>query len=177
MLTLQIIAITIGATGSYLIYRGWKKRSLIAILGWGSLIASLPIWMVAEGAEFGIVYGLSLPAIYAWLGIVSEHKWQKPKNLPLKLKGSEPIRGKKIIVNFLHVLYLFPLLMMTSIATTLFFITSLPFNETNQLALGIFVLPLLWAGLAFWYLAAKDKRIAVIATIVCCIVSNLYLYG
>ena len=74
----QSLALLMGLGGCALIYQGWKAHSLAyAIPGWAITFMSLPLWIAAEGTEFGLIYGLCMPALFVWFGVFKEQKRQK----------------------------------------------------------------------------------------------------
>lgn len=173
-----ISAVLLGLLACVFLYISWKRRTeLFAGLGWGALLATLPLWTLAMGAEYGSVFALSLPALYVWLFIAREQKWQA--NTPIKFKTRQKltIRWRNVLSGLGKILYLLPLLMLVSALLTLTFVRLLPAIEVNQIAVGIIALPVVWGALACWFFTAKNPRVPLIFNTLTTIFCGLYLFS
>lgn len=175
---LEVFATLAGLIGSYLVYFSWKRHShSIAALGWTCLMASLPLWILAQGPEFGVIYGLSLPALYVWLGVLKEQKWQGSVKVIPKDTTQWCWNGRKVAINFAIALYMLPGLMVLSSVMTTSAVYLLPTSEANQMAIGIIALPVLWGCLAHWYLVSVNKRPPLLITFIGAGLSAFHLFG
>lgn len=172
-----VLAVLFGVMGSYLLYISWKGHShVLAVCGWSCMLATLPLWVMNSGAEYGTVFALSVPAIFVWLGIFSE---QKTQSIPKHIEKSEmPIRwqGKSVAIHSWYVVYHLIVLMLVSSLMVIAFANVLPLDRPTQLAVGIILLPLVWAILSFWHLVSEQKRMPLLFSVLGTLLAGLYLF-
>ncbi|WP_166425585.1 hypothetical protein [Paraglaciecola sp. 20A4] len=172
-----LFAIALGLIGSYLLYLSWKQhRAILATFGWGSLLATVPLFVMALGEEFGTVFALSLPAVYVWMGIIQEKKTQLPSKHIERVIAQPQFNAKKLMRNSSYVLYHLVLLMIVSSLLAIALLDLLPLERLTELATGIIILPLIWSGLSFWHLAATNKRNPLLFSALVSVASSLYLF-
>lgn len=112
---LQLSAVVSGLISIYVLYLGWKRRSIwFTYSGWVGLLATLPFWIFANGSEYGVAFALGLPALYVWLAIATEQKSPGPAKTISKPKNALSFNAKGSLIVFAKVLYLLPLLMVIS---------------------------------------------------------------
>lgn len=174
----ETLAILAGLGGCYLVYLSWKnQRPIKAVMGWGCMFSSLPFWSLGQGAEFGTLYALSLPAFFVWISISQERKWLGPVKELNKNATTWEWNGHKVISNLGLIFYILPVLMLFSSVMTLSFVHILPINEANQMAVAIIALPLLWGALTFWHLVSAKKVVPLLVSIAGASVSVFHLFG
>ena len=172
-----LLAIALGLIGSYLLYVSWKQhKNVFALAGWGCLLTTLPLLIMALGTEYGTVFALSLPALYVWLGILHEQKSQMPnkhidrQSIPLQFNG------RKLARNSGYILYHLILLMIVSSLIAIALLDVSPLERPAQLALGVITVPMIWSGLSFWHLASTNKRNPLLFSALVSVASSLYLF-
>lgn len=174
----QSLALLMGLVGCVLIYQGWKTHSRpYAFSGWVITFMSLPLWIAAEGPEFGLIYGLCMPALFIWLGVLKEQKRQKETPDIVKHATKWSWNRRKVMANTANVLFLLPGLMIISSLLTITGVYFLPITEPSQMATGIIMLPMLWGILSYWYLATPNKRIPLSFCLLSATLCAFYLFG
>jgi hypothetical protein len=174
------MVLLITATGASLaaittLYKSWRTQApAFFYAGLMIFILSCVAWSYSQGWEFGLVYGLCLPALLVWPFIgASQTLLPAPKNSPqsraIDTSVSTALRHTG------HMLVVLPGLMLTSLLLSMAVSLRLPFAEAGQLATGIILLPLIWGGLAYHYLATVHKTKALFAYLVLSILSALML--
>ncbi|WP_041713154.1 hypothetical protein [Paraglaciecola sp. T6c] len=172
-----LLAIALGLLGCYVLYMSWKQHSTrYALAGWGCLLATLPLLIVALGTEYGVVFALGLPALYVWLGILREQKTQMPSKHIVKADKSIQFNANKLAKNSGYILYHLVLLMVVSSLLVIASLDILPLERPTQLVTGVIILPLVWSGLSFWHLSCENKRNPLIFSIFVSLASSLYLF-
>ena len=175
---LEMLASLVGIVGSYLVYSGWKTHSTrLAASGWVSLLATLPLWIAAQGIEYGVIYALSLPAFFVWLGIYQEQKWQGQTKTIQKDKTDWRWNGRKVLNNVGLVLYMFPLLMIICGLISVSLVYLMPISDTNRVAIAIIAFPILWALFTYWYLVSANKQLPFAIQVIGATASGTYLFG
>jgi hypothetical protein len=171
-----LLAIALGIIGSYLLYISWKQhKGILALLGWGCLIATLPLLIMTLGAEYGTVFALGLPSLYVWLGIFGEQKTQPPKHIDKQHKSTQ-FNGKKLLKNSGYIVYHLILLMLVSSLLVIAALDLLPLERPNQLAAGVIIIPVVWSGLSFWHLASSKTRTPLLFSAFASLASSIYLF-
>lgn len=174
------MVLLITATGMSLaaittLYKSWRTQAPVFFYaGLMIFILSCVAWSYSQGWEFGLVYGLCLPALLVWPFIgVSQTRLPAPKNSP----QSRPINTSlsTVLRHVGHTLVVLPGLMLTSLLSSMAISLRLPFAEAGQLAVGIVLLPLLWGCLVYHYLATQRKTRALIVYLLLSITSALML--
>jgi hypothetical protein len=172
-----LLAIALGLLGCYVLYMSWKQHSTrYALAGWGCLLATLPLLIVALGSEYGVVFALGLPALYVWLGILSEQKIQMPSKHIVKADKPIQFNANKLAKNSGYILYHLVLLMVVSSLLVIASLDILPLERPTQLVTGVIILPLVWSGLSFWHLSCEKKRNPLIFSVFVSLASSLYLF-
>jgi hypothetical protein len=155
-----VIGIATGMTGVYLLFASWRGRlaapTFAVSLGWTLLTASMYVWILLDGVEFGIVYGLVTPALYAWLLIlfsVERRRSGSPDYRPVV--NRRPTR-KGLVRNLSLFLVAVPLLAIVSSICAVAVGALMPTNRVNQTVLAVFLMPVIWGSMAFW--ACSDPK-------------------
>ncbi len=153
MLMLISFLLTLVCVGIF--YMSWQSQSSrLFILACVVLIASNVCWSFWLGWELGLVFSVSVIPILVWPLIAREQKSVGnvetiPRRTLPPLKWGQAIThtGHWLVVMLVH------MLLATIVTVCLCF--WLPIEETNQLALGIVLLPLVWAAMSYFYLTSK----------------------
>ena len=175
---LEVLATTAGLSGSYLVYLSWKRHSTpLAVWGWALLLGSIPIWIFAQGPEFGTIYALCLPAFFVWLGIFQEQKWQQSTNPVFKTTTQWRWNNAKVWANTGHVLFVLPVLMLASSSITISMVFLLPMSDANKMATGVIALPIVWGVMAFWYQISANKKAPLLFSVIGTALSCYHLFG
>ena len=181
MLT-NLFAGTLSLAGVACLLYSWRRdrrdrSSPIIWVGWLLMLLSLPISFVEPGWEFGLVYGLSFPALFAWLVIFFSRETRRSE----KRQEVEPVlMGRPAWVKVAGHLGLFlatvPLLGVASIPVTLFLVKLLPADDATQMLWSLLFMPLIWGGVAAWICGSKKIWLPLLATLLSGILASLYLY-
>lgn len=127
-------------------------------LGWALLVGALGLWLLAQPAEFAVVFALVVPALWAWLLIgwrASKHSLSR--DTKLEQRGFEWPALSVLCRQLLKLLVCLPL---AGLATALVSFTLthwLPWEPVNQLVTGVLLMPVLWGAASYWSLA--DPRL------------------
>ncbi|WP_218353461.1 hypothetical protein [Alteromonas lipotrueiana] len=138
------------------LYAGWRqsKRWLggLALLLWAG---SMVLFYYGTGWQYAMVYSLLLPALLVWIGIIYQattkplqHYITKPRPLNTSLSNI----GKHVVVAgvVLGAELVFSLTICLTVARWL------PITYSGQLALCIVTQPVVWAFMAYHFLASKQ---------------------
>lgn len=181
MLT-NLIAGTLSLAGVACLFYSWKRdrrdrSSPVIWLGWFLLVMSLPLWFVEPGWEFGLVYGLSFPALAAWLVIYFSRENRRSESRhdvePVLVGRPQWIKVAGHLGLFLATV---PLLGVASVPVTLFLVNLLPADDATRMLWSLLVMPLLWGGVAAWICGSKKIWLPLSATLLTGILASLYLY-
>jgi len=150
------LAVLSGLIGIVILFIFWHRKypahGAAIFLGWVLLAGSSLFWVASAEIEFGIVFSLLMPSLYAWMVILvkSEHKpiaHTHPKRYQFRR-----VSYIKILRNgglfFLVIIFL----AMSSTFITLVFTYSLPIKEVNRMAVGALLMPMVWGGAVVWVL-------------------------
>lgn len=147
-------------------HQSWKKQA-VALL-WGAIVSfvvSLILWSVAQGWEFGLVYGLCLPGVLVWLFLLQHQVYLRlPNQVPQPSAPRVTWRSAAFHTGNYAVCVL--LLMITSVLASLTVSLRLPFAIEGQFATCIILIPLVWAGLLYHYFASNSKAKAIVLNLV-----------
>lgn len=158
MLMGWVLAPGVLMVGLALVYAGWHRSSrLLSVAGWFGLLGVVPVLAHPVGWEFAVVYVLALPALLVWACIAVEAKTLPDK--PVRSRPTMPIdwRGKTALRHLLHGGVVLVLLLALSVAATVSLVQIAPLSPSARVAVAVFLLPTLWASLAWAYLATEYK--------------------
>lgn len=169
-------ATILGFAGCGGVHFGWQRQSLsFALAGWLGIFASIVLWIVSQGIEFGLVYGLCVPSIYVWYYIAKESK-QTPERTIVKPQTLWRFRPRAVLSNTALVLFVLPCLLIISSLVTINIVYYLPVPETSQMAIGVLLIPFMWAFIACWLFMANNKLWPVAISALMALISALQLF-
>lgn len=159
MLTILIpLAVSISAAG--LIYDSWRnqERTPAASAGWMLAFASVYVWSVVLGLEFGITFAVITFICLVWAVIALTREAAVTVTLPIQ----RPFRAlnrpgmqaclRHSALFMLSVPVAGVIAMMASVALVLY----LPWTLPAKIAVVIFSYPVLWGSFSVW-ICAQDK--------------------
>ncbi|MBC3765585.1 hypothetical protein [Neptunicella marina] len=136
-------------------YLSWKQQASRALwLSIGLLVVSCIGWSYAAGWEYGLVYALCIPSMLVWLFI-----WQQRKSLGVNKaiphSPAAKVSAKLAASHMGRLLVVLIIQALISLLLTLVFCYLLPLEDVNRMALGIVLLPLVWALLSYQLLQSR----------------------
>ena len=163
-------AVALCSTGLALVYRSWRSGNRwIALSGWTLTSSSTFALAPAVGAEFAVVYALSLPALLVWLFVAREASRLPSKNVasaaPTKLNWNFGAAARHTGLGVVLLVLLSAASLITAVAISRISALSGLLTESGAAALSIFLFPALWAVLMHSYLGVTRKLRLVVATL------------
>ena len=178
MTTTILISGTLTVLACYAIYLGWATQNRRwAYAGWVGILFSIVTWRLALGVEFGVLIGLSLPAIAVWIGIARHAKFEKVKSGIIKPQHVWRWQGKAVLQQVWHILFVLFIQLFAFSVIVVAAMYQLPVSEPKQMATGAILLPLVWGGFAYWYIMSERKVWHVVALVASAAIAGLYLFG
>lgn len=147
-----------------LFYRAWQSNhiafKLIAKLGALALMfGSFMLWVQQHGPELGICYGVVAFSLQAWSWIYfARQRIDKDiKRISLPFVGGLTQPRLALCANALiKAAACVGLSAVCAMLVTVIWTTALNMSKVNQIALGIYTMPILWGAAAYW-LCADSK--------------------
>lgn len=163
-------AVALCITGLALVYRSWRSGNRwLAFSGWTLTIASTFAFLPSVGAEFAVVYALSLPALLVWLFVAREASRLPSKNVSVAALTRVNWDFGAALRHTGHGAVLLVLLsvaaLLTAVAISRISTQSGLLTESGAAALSIFIFPALWAVLMHSYLGAQRKLRLLVTTV------------
>lgn len=164
------------------LFHSWRQRSPKALWarrsGWVLLALSVVLWVWAHNPEFGVTFGLFVPALGAWL-IIAASADSRPSNggaqtqpkQRLKLPGLGPF-AKQLLIFVLAIPLAAVATALVSIAVT----DWLPWQRVNSLPLGILLMPVLWGLASYWVCADQRLFRPTLTLIIAGLIAAAYLF-
>jgi hypothetical protein len=173
MLTYAAGGLTLAALMT--VYRSWRIHSAaIFYSGLALWVIACIGWSYAQGWEFGLLYGLCIPAIMVWPFILHNQSLL-PESTRIPSPRKLDFSPKTLFTHVGHFLVVMGVLMVASVFITLAVCTLLPFSLTGQLAIAIVLLPILWGLAAYHYLAAANKVVVIGTYLVASVIGVIVL--
>ncbi|MEM9171217.1 MAG: hypothetical protein AAGA84_00775 [Pseudomonadota bacterium] len=148
-----VLALLCAATGIGLNLWSWQggrqyPRTAV-IAGWLCVAASVALWSAEIDVEFGLVVGLGIASVLAWL-IVSTQLRHKPATLRHVERRSPSVPGART-VGRQFVLFVLVMLLagIASLLLSMGLSRLMPADEITRLATVMLLLPIVWGVLAF----------------------------
>ena len=178
MTTTIIISSALSVLACYAIYLGWATQNRrLSYVGWAGVLLSIVTWCLALGVEFGVLIGLSLPAIAVWIGIARHAKSEKVKSVIIKPQHIWRWQGKTVVQQVWHILFVLLIQLFAFSVIVVAAMYQLPVSEPKKMATGAILLPLIWGGFAYWYTMSDRKVWHVVALVASAAIAGLYLFG
>ncbi|NDV90723.1 hypothetical protein GTH32_05865 [Alteromonas sp. 345S023] len=173
MLTYAAGGLTLAALMT--VYRSWRVQSAgVFYFGVVLWVFACIWWSYAQGWEFGVLYGLCLPACLVWPFILKNQSYL-PKSTRIPSPRKLDFSTKTLVTHIGHFVVVMGVLMAASVSITLAVCALLPFSLTGQLAIAIVLLPILWGLAAYHYLAAANKVAALSVYLVALVIGIIVL--
>jgi hypothetical protein len=134
------------------------RKAWINGLGWMLLTISVIAWSIASGAEFGTTLALSVPGVIAWIFALQSAELREQRVRTRKpLVKAEPAAkitdARSWLRHFWFFVLTVPLSGAASALVSVALCQWLPWSDTNEMVLAIFLMPLLWGCAAYWIVA------------------------
>ena len=161
------------------LYQAWKLPAAraLTLYGWLLLAVSLCGWILLTGAEYGTVFALIIPALFAWLMIAVQRRKGRRKALaPGNIQPMAAPSWKKIGRNIARFIWLFAGLGVAMLLVSVALVMQLPFAANLNLAAALLVFPLLWAASVCWFLSSRKPWKVSLLSCAAALVSSLWLF-
>ena len=157
----------------------WQQKQAVAAkrlllgLSWLAIVFSLYLWSLPFGGEIGICYALMVLSLQAWALIwitekntsSRQSKTQAGKiTLPVKLNW--PAGIKAIPKSGLLLFACIPLAGFASLQLLVVLTVQLPIAKVDSMALGAYLMPVVWGCAAYWVCADKKMMRPVLVLLV-----------
>lgn len=168
-----------------LFYRAWQSN-LIAfkrIAKLGALVlmfGSFMLWVKQHGPELGICYGVVAFSLQAWSWIYfARQRIDKDiKRVSLPFVGDLPQPRLAVCVNALiKAAACVGLSAVCAMLVTVVWTTALNMSKVNQIALGIYTMPVLWGAASYWLCADSKLWRPICALSGLSVLSYLFIYS
>ena len=160
------------------LYQAWKlpAAGALTLYGWLLLAVSLCGWILLTGAEYGTVFALTIPALFAWLMIAGQRrKGRRKASAPRTVQPMPAPSWPEIGRNIARFIWLFVGLGVAMLLVSVALVMQLPFAANLNLASALLVFPLLWAASVCWFLSSrKPWKVSLLST-AAALVSSLWL--
>ncbi|GEM_PF-1236261 len=181
-LLIAIIAFIISFAGLIVLLLSWQnksdqaKQTMIAF-AWFVIGISIYLWTLASGPEFGLCYGFISVAFQAWVLVLYQ---QKTNSKPLKLRAAKVLvksqinwaAGLKSLPRVgLILVAIIPLAGFASMQVLAGVTALLPGEKVNRMALGVYLLPILWGLFVYWVCGAQKLARPVISLAIISVIS------
>ena len=175
-----ILAILTGLAGTSVLFMCWRKRyhlhRIATLCGWVLLLVSLGFWKAYSGLEFGIVFGLMMPALYAWIFTLMSSELKPPGRTRVQSYRILWPTLARVVRNGAWFFLVIPALALSSILITTAFTYLLPIQEINRLATAVLLMPAVWGAAVTWLLIDNRMMRPVLANSVLGLCSACYLF-
>lgn len=153
--TLAALTSLSGVTG---LWASWRLRAPKTALwrrtGWALLGLSLLLWLLAQPAEFAVVFTLSAPAIAAWALIGWRSRGRHPaRDTKLEQRGFIWPAPRTLGRHLLTFLMAVPLAGVAAATVTITLMHWLPGEPVNRMVAGVLAAPVVWGAAGYWTLA------------------------
>jgi hypothetical protein len=158
----MLAGVVAAGLGVALLYASWRTRvqrkAVTLWSAWLLIAASLVLWRLATGPEFGPVIALLVLPMIAWLFVaanrhVRSNSGRQQEPAPLNLPRLRAL-GRHTAIFLVSV----PLAACASTLLVLGGTLYLPWQEIDRLALAVVLIPFVWGLCSFW--AAADPRLS-----------------
>lgn len=163
----MLLPVVATSAGVLLLFGGWqgrlRPRWAADAAGWLVLVASLALWSVELGAEFGVTLGLFAFALPAWLLVIANRRFREPKGRRSEI-GTLAMPGRSAVLRHSAMfLATVPLACAAGAFLALGLASLLWQAPVDRMAIGSVLSPLLWGLFAFWALMDRSFARPVIA--------------
>ena len=178
MIQIAAFAISLAAVGC--VFRSWQQRgqAMLALLGWSLAALSVAFWSWAQGGEFGVTYATIVFVCLVWVNIAI-----RMEASTVSTSGTtRPFRaiafpnltsiGKQLALFAMSVPVMGVLALWLTVALVIF----LPWTLLTEVAVAIFLYPVLWGALAAWVCVQNNLLRPAIVTVSLFIITSLLLF-
>lgn len=156
-------AFALSLLGLSLLFVSWRSISTMKgwfiLLAWLTIIAAAYTWTLPGSVEFGICYAMIAISLQAWSLVVFGQSGAQPeKRLVVPVKPIEwPAVFRSIPRQFVTFCIAVPLAGLAAVQSTVVATLWLPWNTVNVMALGIYLMPVVWGVYAYWACMARAR--------------------
>lgn len=154
-----------------------RAQNQVVAFAWFIIAISIYLWTIAYGSEFGVCYGFISIALQAWILVLYQHKTNGKPNKTRAFKAMVKTQvnwtaGLKSLPKVsLILLAVIPLSGFASMQVLAGLTALLPGEKVNSMALGVYLLPVLWGIFAYWVCAAQNLARPVISLVTISVIS------
>lgn len=162
-----VAGILLASIATVCLYRGWRvknaqhdtKATLFTLAGWLLMPASVYAFSIASGVRFAVAFTTIAVCLSAWILIAKTRAQRQRIRERVKQRQALNWRAavKGVAPQLTTAIALIPVCGTLAAFVTVGITQLLPFERVNNIALGIFTMPLVWAGLALWYMAEPNR--------------------
>ena len=183
MLSLAAFASSAFAVGMF--YTAWRTQQpatgrLMKGLAVVLMLVSLWLWCYEHGPELGTCYAVvafSLQA-WSWIYVARQRIDRNIKRVVLPFEPGLQWPGvNNITLRLLKAAAVFFLCAISAMLLTVVWTTALPMNKVNQVALGIYTMPVLWGAFVYWLCADNREWRPVLSVSLIGVLSYLLIYS
>ncbi len=183
MLSLAAFAGSAFAVG--LFYAAWRTHQpttgrLIKGFAVGLMLVSLWLWCLEHGPELGTCYAVVAFSLQAWTWIyLARQRIDKDiKRVVLPFESGMQWPGAShLTLRLLKAAACIFLCAISAMLLTVVWTTTLPMDKVDQIALGIYTMPVLWGAFVYWLCADNTEWRPVISVSVIGALSYLLIYS
>lgn len=176
-------AVAATVSGAGVLYAAWRKRfagKTFALWGgWVLLLLAMFAWTRATGAEFGVVLGLTAPAMAAWLFVLAGAMRRRPYRAHGRIRETPPapVSSRRWLHHVLLLVLAAPLAAASATLLALALSALLPWSELNRTVAAVFLMPVLWGAAAAWVCGDRKTGRPVAALVLAGGLSALALFA
>ena len=153
--------------GIVCIFLSWRtkkqsKKRILKPLAWFLLALSTALLVLKLGAEFGFLYGITLPSLIAICLLYLNRDVREAKTSKRQNAVQTPESGINWRTNLGKMFLTLPFAGIVSMTTSTSFAIVLPLNNIDSMLLAVFLSMTLWALFAYWLSASENKKPAVL---------------
>jgi len=150
------LAVLSGLVGIAILFIFWRRQypmhGVAIFFAWVFLAVSSLFWVASAGIEFGIVFSLMMPSLYAWMVILTTSEHKPISRTRQKRYQFQRLSYKQLLRNGGLFFLIIIMLAMSSTFIALVFAYRLPIKEVNRMAVAALLTPMVWSGAVVWIL-------------------------
>ena len=165
------------------LYRGWSVKGRaglpFTIAGWLTLVAAVCVMSIGAGTRFAVAFAFIAISLSAWLLIVAVRTRRQRTRINSAKRDTINWRGvtTSLVPQLIKAIVFVPVCGTLAGLITVGATHLLPFERVDNIALGIYAMPLVWAALAIWYMAATNPPRLYIGFVILATCSAISVYA